>query len=71
MSEDTTSLFRTNEEYHIRCDEFRQYIIEHVNPARKGAGLSEIRDFEARECFRILDRFFVQWRLPAATGDKP
>ncbi len=68
MTEYTTSLFRTNEEYHIRCDEFRAYIIEQVNPERVKAGLGEIRDAEARECFRILDQFFVKWRQPV-NGD--
>lgn len=61
-SDDTTSIFRTSEEYFARQDEFRCYIAEQVNPARLAAGLSVIGDDEARECFRILDQFFVGWR---------
>lgn len=61
MSNYTTSLFRTAEEYFVRQDEFRRYIAEQVNPARAAHGLSEIRDDEARECFRIMDKFFGEW----------
>jgi len=34
-----------------------------VNPARLAEGLSEIKYQHAKECFRIMDKFFVQWRL--------
>jgi hypothetical protein len=61
---DSTSLFRTTEEFYVRQDEFRRYIADEVNPARAKHGLSEIRDDEARECFRIMDKFFAEWRKP-------
>lgn len=60
--EDTTSIFRTTEEYFARQDEFRIYIQDVVNPARQRAGLAEIREDEARDCFRLLDKFFADWR---------
>jgi len=63
MEVDTTSLFRTTEEYFIRQEEFWQYIKDEVNPARLAEGLSEIKYQHAKECFRIMDKFFVQWRL--------
>ena len=43
----------TEEEY-IDRDSFMIYIAEKVNPARVKAGLSEIREEEARECYRII-----------------
>lgn len=49
------SKFRTTEHFYAEQDAFRRYIADKVNPARKAAGLSEIRDEEARECFRIID----------------
>jgi hypothetical protein len=70
MEADTTSLFRTTEEYFIRQEEFWQYINEQVNPARLADGLSEIKYQHAKECFRIMDKFFVQWRLGSpASGE--
>lgn len=68
MEMDSTSLFRTTEEFYVRQDEFRRYIADEVNPARVKHGLSEIRDEEARECFRIMDKFFVEWRKPFPTA---
>jgi hypothetical protein len=47
----------TTEEYYIERDEFISYIIDVVNPARASAGLEEIREYEARECFRIIKDF--------------
>lgn len=47
-----------SEEYYIDRDDFIRYIIEEVNPARLKVGLSEIREHEARECFRILNDFY-------------
>ena len=68
MADDTTSLLRTTEEFYVRQDEFCRYIADEVNPARVKHGLSEIRDDEARECFRILDQLFVKWR--SGSGDE-
>lgn len=65
---DSTSLFRTTEEYFARQHEFRNYIADKVNPARAKHGLSEIRDDEARECFRIMDQFFAEWRSTNSGG---
>jgi hypothetical protein len=56
---------------HVRQDEFRRYIADEVNPARAKHGLTEIRDDEARECFRILDKFFAEWRATGNTEAKP
>jgi hypothetical protein len=47
----------TSEEYYARRDDFMRYIAFEVNPARLKAGLSEIREHEARECFRIIHDF--------------
>ena len=58
------SAFDTTEEYYARQDEFRRYIKNKVNPARTAHGLKEIDDDSARECFRILDEFFIAWRKP-------
>jgi len=49
------------EEYYIERDAFMAYIMDEVNPARKKAGLSEIREDEARECFRVLKQFDDKW----------
>jgi hypothetical protein len=49
------------EEYYIQRDEYMAYIRNTVNPARVDAGLSEIREHEARECFRIIHDFQKQW----------
>lgn len=49
------------EEYYIARDEFMAYIEEKVNPAREKAGLSAIRDHEAKECFRIIHEFREEW----------
>lgn len=46
---------------HARRDDFRRYIRKEVNPARVKAGLSEIRDDEAGECFRIINQFLDRW----------
>lgn len=62
MELDSTSLFRTTEEYFVREREFRIYIEDVVNPARRRVGLSEINDHDAQTCFRILDKFFAEWR---------
>lgn len=51
----------TTEHYYAAQDDFRRYIRDKVNPARAKAGLSEIRDEEARECFRIIDQFLDRW----------
>lgn len=48
---------KTTEEYYINRDEFLRYIAFEVNPARLSAGLSEIREHEARECYRIIHDF--------------
>lgn len=48
---------RGSEQWYALQEEFIRYIINQVNPARLDAGLSEIREHEARECFRILDDF--------------
>lgn len=60
--QDTTSAFRTTEEFEIREREFIDYIEDEVNPARRTAGLLGITDSQARACFRVLDKFFVHWR---------
>lgn len=65
--QDTTSLFRTTEEYCVRQDEFLAYCDEHVNPARVAAGLKPLDDRTAREAFRILDKFFMHWRRNGVT----
>jgi uncharacterized protein YkwD len=44
----------TSEEYFSSRDDFIRYIVTEVNPARRQHGLSEIREDEARECFRIM-----------------
>jgi hypothetical protein len=53
--------FATTEEFYVAQDRFRAYIADEVNPARVKAGLSEIRDDEARECFRIIEQFCDDW----------
>lgn len=58
----------TSEEYYIRRDNFVRYIDTEVNPARLKAGLSEIREHEARECFRILHDF-EQGLIPKLTSN--
>lgn len=62
MEADTTSLFRTTEEYFIRQGEFWEYIVTEVNPARAAEGLSEISYAHAKMCFRVMDKFFAEWR---------
>jgi len=42
------------EEWYAQRDAFIRYIDEEINPARRAAGLEEIRECEARECFRII-----------------
>lgn len=64
---DTRSAFRTNEEFHVRQEEFAQYIHEFVNPARLAEGLEPINYTIAKEAFRILDKFFVHWRSNGIT----
>lgn len=49
------------EEYYAMKDEFVRYIIDNVNPARKGAGLTELREKECEKCFRILYEFWKNW----------
>ena len=68
MEIDSTTLFRTTEEFYVRQGEFIRYIEDEVNPARAKHGLSQIREDEARECFRIMDKFFVEWRKPFPTA---
>lgn len=57
----STPLPDTSEEYYIRRDEFMRYIDREVNPARRANGLEEIREHEARECFRIIVDFLRKW----------
>jgi hypothetical protein len=59
------SRFATSDEYFRAQDEFRRYVETEVNPARVKHGLSEIRDAEARECFRIIDEFLDDWMKPS------
>ena len=49
------------EENYIERDAFIIYIQDKVNPARLKSGLEEIREYEARECFRILKDFSKSW----------
>lgn len=64
------SRWPTTEHYYAAQDDFRRYIQREVNPARAKAGLSEIRDDEARECFRIIDQFLDRW-MGAANPTTP
>lgn len=57
----STPLPDTSEEYYIRRDEYMRYIDREVNPARRANGLEEIREHEARECFRIIVDFLRKW----------
>lgn len=50
--------FATSEEYFATRDSFIAYVVDEINPARIKAGLSELREHEARECFRIMHDFF-------------
>ena len=45
------------EDYYIRRDDFLRYIADNVNPARLAAGLRELDETTASECFRILNDF--------------
>lgn len=58
----------TTEEYYIKRDEFMRYIAFEVNPARLAAGLSEIREHEARECYRIIIDFQRKWNEPSSNA---
>jgi len=58
----------TTEEYYIKRDEFMRYIAFEVNPARLAAGLSEIREHEARECYRIITDFQRKWNEPSSNN---
>lgn len=58
------SRFATSDEYFLAQDVFRRYVQKEVNPHRVRAGLLEIRDDEARECFRIIDEFLDEWVKP-------
>lgn len=49
----------SGERYYAARDAFILYILDEVNPARAEAGLSEIREDEARECFRVLHQMEV------------
>ena len=49
------------EEYYAMKDEFVRYVIDKVNPARLAAGLTELREKESEECFRILYEFWLKW----------
>jgi hypothetical protein len=42
-------------------DEFVRYVVDKVNPARREAGLIELREKECEECFRILYEFWKNW----------
>lgn len=48
--------YPSSEEFYAARDTFRRYVADEVNPARKAHGLTEIRDDEANECFRIIDQ---------------
>jgi hypothetical protein len=56
----------TTEEYYIKRDEFMRHIAFEVNPARLASGLSEIREHEARECYRIITDFQRKWNEPSS-----
>ena len=62
------SRFTTSEEYYAARDSFVAYIDSDVNPARQAAGLSLIREAEARECFRLIEEFMD--RLMGRTTDQ-
>lgn len=46
-----------SEEWYAQRDAFIRYIETEVNPRRREVGLFEIRECEARECFRIIHDF--------------
>lgn len=60
----------TSEEYYIRRDEVVRYIDREVNPARRANGLDEIREHEARECFRIIVDFLRKWESPTTNAER-
>jgi hypothetical protein len=59
--------FHTTEDYFMCWEQFRDYIDEHVNPARLSAGLMPLDANTTRDAFRILDRFFAHWRSNGVT----
>lgn len=56
--------FATAEEYFTARDAFLVYCEYEVNPARMANGLKPIDLLTAREAFRIIDEFCVDWRKP-------
>ncbi len=56
------------ENYYCKRDDFLRYIADNVNPARLAAGLKELDETTANECFRILNDFA---RLAHSEGRPP
>jgi len=62
MNDNVITLPETgSEEYYSEQEEFIRYVIDTVNPARKRHSLMPIRKDEAKECYRILHEFLIQW----------
>lgn len=53
--------FNTAEEYFTARDAFLVYCEDEVNPARVANGLKPLDLPTAREAFRIIDEFCVDW----------
>jgi len=51
------------EDYYAKQEQFVRYVDHKVNPARKESYLEPIREYEARECYRILHQIWVNGEL--------